>query len=399
METISERPQAVWRDSRAVALLMAATLTVMANATISPALPGLAQLFHDDPNADMLTRLLVTAPSLSIALLAPFVGLAVDRIGRRVILLSGVILFVVAGSAGLYLPDLPTIFASRVILGVAVALIMTAQTTLIGDYFSGAARSVLTGLQISARNFGGLVFILLAGFAASTSPRLAFAVYGLALVVLPVAWTAIVEPRPKGHISGTASVSAGSEEAKWLLPLVGLVALQSLTNMLFFIMPTQLPFFLEARGAGSAGATGVTLSILMLSGGAVALAYARIHRTVGYRGVYSAGYAAMASGFVILMGSEGLWQTFSGAALIGAGYAAVSPTFVALTLALAPQHRRGVAGGVLTASVFIGQFISPLLSTPLIMSFGYDALFVVAAALLASMAAIALASLLVNVHR
>jgi hypothetical protein len=49
-----------------VALLMAATLTVMANATISPALPGLKQLFHDDPNADVLTRLLVTAPSLSL---------------------------------------------------------------------------------------------------------------------------------------------------------------------------------------------------------------------------------------------------------------------------------------------------------------------------------------------
>ena len=123
----------VWRDSRALALLMAATLTVMANATISPALPGLQRLFKDDPNAALLTPLLVSAPSLSIALLAPFVGIAVDRIGRRAILLFGIALFVVAGSAGVYLPDLPTIFMSRVVLGIAVALIMTAQTALIGD--------------------------------------------------------------------------------------------------------------------------------------------------------------------------------------------------------------------------------------------------------------------------
>ena len=36
----------VWRDPRAVALLMAASLTTMANATISPALPGLERLAH-----------------------------------------------------------------------------------------------------------------------------------------------------------------------------------------------------------------------------------------------------------------------------------------------------------------------------------------------------------------
>lgn len=183
MESTSRTTEmAIWRDSRAVALLMAATLTVMANATISPALPGLQQLFADDPHSALLTRLLVTAPSLSIALLAPLVGLAVDRIGRRVLLLAGIILFVVAGSAGLYLPNLPAIFLSRIALGIAVAFIMTAQTVLVGDYFAGEARSALTGLQISARNFGGLVFILLAGLAAAVSPRWAFGVYGLALL-------------------------------------------------------------------------------------------------------------------------------------------------------------------------------------------------------------------------
>ena len=110
-------------------------------------------------------------------------------------MLAGIILFVIAGSAGLYLPDLPTIFVSRIALGIAVALIMTAQTALIGDYFADEARNALTGLQISARNFGGLVFILLAGLVAAVSPRWAFGVYGLALLLLPIAWMVIVEPR------------------------------------------------------------------------------------------------------------------------------------------------------------------------------------------------------------
>jgi MFS family permease len=85
--------------------------------------------------------------------------------------------------------------------------------------------------------------------------------------------------------------------------------------------------------------------------------------------------------------------------LIGAGYAAVSPTFVGLTLALAPPHRRGLAGGVLTASVFIGQFISPLLSTPVIGAAGYEGLFLATAVLLGSMATIALGAALLRANQ
>jgi MFS family permease len=143
--TLIPRHPQVWRDPRAIALLTAASLTTMANATISPALPGLERLFAQDSNAAMLVRLLVPAPSLSVAVFAPFAGLVADRYGRRRMLLAGVVLFVIAGCAGLFLPDLPTIFASRLVLGVAVALIMTAQTALIGDYFTGSDRSALSG--------------------------------------------------------------------------------------------------------------------------------------------------------------------------------------------------------------------------------------------------------------
>ncbi|OHV75488.1 MFS transporter [Ensifer sp. LCM 4579] len=373
----------IWRDARAIALLMAAMLTTMANATISPALPGLQRLFAEDPYAEILTRLLVPAPSLSVALSAPIAGLAADRFGRRRLLLLGVILFVVAGSAGLFLPDLPTIFTSRLVLGLAVGLIMTAQTALIGDYFSGAERSALTGLQISARNFGGLVFIALAGCAALISPRMPFAIYALATILLPLMWRVIVDVSPlsPGQCVGAA---AGTEGTSWRLFFSGLVLLQALTNLLFFIVPTQLPFFFDAHGHGG-GFTGAALGTLMLSGGVFALLYPRFYRTASYAGVFVLGYAAMALGFALLSaGADAL--AFAGGASIGAGYALVSPTFVALVLNLAPARRRGLAGGILTSSVFIGQFCSPLLSTPAISAFHYEGLFGGTALLLATMA-------------
>ena len=339
----------VWQDNRAVVLLMAAMLTTMANATISPALPGLERLFAQDPDAAMLTRLLVTAPSLSVAVLAPLAGLAIDRVGRRRPLLIGILLFVTAGCAGLVLPSLPTILASRLVLGIAVALIMTAQTALVADYFSGAERTALMGLQISARNFGGLLFITLAGWTASLSPRLPFAIYGLAIFLLPLAWKIVTDgPRPSSQPK--AEISHGPEGSRsWMAFFLAVVLLQALTNMLFFIMPTQLPFFLALKGQDSAVMTGAALGVLMLSGGCVALLYARIRPALGHAGVFAAGYGCMAAGFALLSEQTAMPVCLAGAALIGAGYALVSPMFVALALDLAPASRRGLAGGILTA--------------------------------------------------
>jgi MFS family permease len=379
----------VWQDRRAIALLMAASLTTMANATIAPALPGLERLFAGDPNAALLTRLLVPAPSLAVAICAPVAGIAADRIGRRSLLLFGVVLFVLSGCAGLVLPDLPTIFASRLVLGVAVALIMTAQTALVGDYFSGDDRNALTGLQISARNLGGLVFILTAGWAATLSPRLPFAIYGLAGTFLPLMWLVIVDPPRLSPASGAKPGTSGTERRRWRLFLALLVLLQGMTNMIFFIMPTQLSFFLDARGYDSAIMTGSALGVLMLSGGGFALLYPRIQRAVGYAGIFALGYGAMALGFLILLLASTTPAIFAAVAAIGAGYALVSPSFVALALNLAPAQKRGLAGGILTASIFIGQFCSPLVSTPAIAGYGYASLFGGTAVLLAIMTAAA----------
>ncbi|MCC0023692.1 MAG: MFS transporter [Hyphomicrobiaceae bacterium] len=369
----------VWRDGRAIALLAAATLTVMANATLSPALAGLAEIFSDTPNGAFLIRLLVPAPSLAVVILAPLIGLAADRFGRTSLLLAGIALFSVAGSAGLYLPDLWSILISRLGLGVAVALIMVTQTALLGDLFTGAKRKALTGLQTSARNFGGLVFISLSGLVASISPRFSFGIYALSVLVLPLVMAFVREPE---HLSGgTRSASELADRSGpvrtigWTWPMAGLAILQMLTNLSFFVMPTQVPFLFAARGENSALMTGLTLGLLSLTGGLTALGFARVSGRIGPAFVFALGFVSLALGLLLVGTGGGNLSVLGGAILAGAGYATLLPNLVALTLRIAPVARRGTASGILTTVVFLGQFASPFVSQPLLERAGFGGMF------------------------
>jgi len=362
-------------------------------------LAGLERIFFGQPNAELLIRLLVPAPSLTVVIFAPLAGYFVDRYGRRVMLLSGVVLFVITGSAGFYLPGLEMIFASRLALGIAVAMIMTSQTALIGDYFTGEKRSALTGLQISARNFGGFVFLTLAGWFAVSSPRLPFVIYGLAVLYLPFMWLVIQETSgifaKKATKNKTAQSVTKTETSKvdghrsWKGWIAALAVLQLMTNMIFFLMPTQLPFFLDSLGYDSAVMTGAALGALSLAGGCAALFYSRIKRTLNYAGTYALGYGCMALGFAILPFGADVIAIFIGSVAVGIGFALAIPNFVGIALQIAPSSRRGMAGGVLTTAVFLGQFCSPFLSIPSITSFGYSITYQGTALLLGTVALMA----------
>ncbi|WP_296588589.1 MFS transporter [Roseibium sp.] len=386
----------LWRDTVAVGLLMTATLKIMANATISPALPALEASFSEEPMAAYLTRFLVSAPSLSVVLVAPFAGLAADRFGRGPLLLAGVILFAVAGSAGSYLPDLNAILASRFLLGIAVALTMTAQVALVGDLFSGSNRSAFMGWQVAAVNFSGFFYIGFAGLLAGTSPRLPFLIYALPLFLVPLLAKIHREERQRGRAQTktTSDETRLSGSRSWLLPAISVGLLTMVTVMLFFLMPSQLPYFLDLNGFDSATGTAIGLGVLTLTGGAVAILFKRVSDALGVPATFALGFTLMAAGFGALA-LEAVWPTIlAGASLVGAGYGLVQPSFLMLALQIAPASRRGSVSGIVTTAMFLGQVISPLVLTPLILSRGFPVTFIVAATALGLCALAALSALL-----
>ncbi|WP_068082683.1 MFS transporter [Polycladidibacter stylochi] len=377
-----------WYDKRALSLLFAAALTVLANTAISPALPDLQAMYASQPGAQWLTRLLVPAPSLSVIFAAPLCGSFADKYGRRPLLLSGVLLFAIAGTIGMVLPGLVSIMISRLILGIAVAMVMTAQTALTGDYYTQPKRSQIIGLQISARNFGGLVFILIASFLASLSPKAPFAVYALALLILPFLLQSIKEPQITVKQQQQTTNDTQQAASSWRLQLVILALLQLLTNLCFFILPTQLPFYFDSLGKSAAILTGFALATIMIMGGTSALYFSKLSKRIGNRRLLSLAYLFMASG-IALLSTQNTLAIFVGVAATGTGYALASPIFPAIALQIAPAQQRGRASGMITTSIFMGQLLSVFASMPLINTIGYQATFAIIASFLCCLSLIA----------
>ncbi|MEJ6395989.1 MFS transporter [Gymnodinialimonas sp. 2305UL16-5] len=340
-----------------VVLLAASSLTVMAGATIAPSLPGLARYFSDVPDAEFLARLALTLPALFIAITAPIMGLLVDRFGAQRILFGSTVIFVVGGASGAIVPDLYPLLVGRALLGVGVAGIMVATTTLIGGLYPAAARDSVLGYQGAAMALGGVVFLTAGGWLAEMNWRFPFYIYALPLLLLPFILTTLPNATPE---KDQATERLDTNRMPWMrLGGLYLIALAAMT--LFYIVPTQVPFRLVAAGFEDASLSGYAIAVSTFASAMTALLFGRIKAAIPATGALGLTFMGLGLGLLVTGISDNFLVIASGMLIAGAGAGLTMPTVNSLVLDTAPARGRGKATGGLSVSIFLGQFLSPIL--------------------------------------
>lgn len=167
-----------------LAILGVSSLTVMANATIAPALPGLRDHFADTPGIETLAGLVVTLPSLFVVLTAGLFGVLADRYDKRPLVILSMAIYALGGASGLLAQTMGWMLAGRVALGLGVAGTMTLAQAYVGTLWHGPARDRFAGQQVAAMNLGGIVFMTAGGVMAGINWRLPFAIYTVALPIM-----------------------------------------------------------------------------------------------------------------------------------------------------------------------------------------------------------------------
>ncbi len=357
-------------------LLLASTLTVMAGATISPALPAMSEHFADVGQPEVLIRLVLTATALAIAVAAPFIGGLIGRIGSKRVLVWATVLYAVAGSSGLVIDDLVVLLASRLVLGAAVSAVMVSTITLITDWHTGTSRNKVLGVQAAFSGLGGVVFLSLGGLLAGVSWRAPFSIYLLALPIAVLIVWYVKEPSPKKSVRDVSSArrdvrgeppAVRDEEVRTgsRAVVISLFALAFAAQIIFYTLPTQLPFHLAAVTGSGATTAGFVLAWMVAVQSGASLAY-RFTARLGNTTNALISFSFMGVGLVVLAIAGSLPPVVIALSITALGTGLIMPNLNAWVAATMPGEGKARAFGGLTSAMFAGQFVSPLLAQPLI---------------------------------
>jgi MFS family permease len=359
-----------------ITLLLIGTLTVMSGATIAPSLPAMQEFFKAVPNSEYLVRLALTLPALFIALGAPLVGVAIDKFGRKPILLLSLALYGIAGSSGFVLSSLEAMLVGRAFLGISVAGIMTIATTLVGDYYSGPSRAQFLGLQSAFMGLGGVLFLSLGGFVADLNWRFPFLIYLMALLLLPCAFIFLPEPQRSSPQVG----SNGDTVPKFPFEPVAITyGFALVSQIVFYLIPVQLPFYLKQIANASASQSGLAIALTTLCSAISSLSYRKIKARLDFTAIYGIAFINIALGYGLIAWAVNYPIILLGLAITGVGLGLLMPNMNFYLTSIAPDNLRGRVLSGITTSFFLGQFLSPLLSQPLSKSIGLGSTYGVAA--------------------
>ena len=347
-------------------------MTMMSNVAIVTSLPHLSTAFSDVENIEFLSRLMITLPSLAIAFLSPFLGHFVYKFGKKNSAITALVLFSVFGSAGLYLETIYELLASRFLFGIAIAVLMIVSTSLVGDYFRDEARHKFMGLQSGFIALGGVFFLVGGGFLSDMSWRYPFGIYLVGFIIILFVAKFLVE---REH-------APAFEDEEIVHNLVPIYFLAFLLMMIFYILPTQIPFLIINVFHASGTLTGGIISTAFIFNALGAMSFVFLKKRFDFKTIYMIGMFIVACGFILIGLVQNVYLFFFTSPIMGFGGGVLMTTVTAWMLSHAHHTKRVKSSSYLTSALFFGQFSSPIVFHPFVEYFGIENFFEVIGAII-----------------
>ncbi|MFQ3789573.1 MFS transporter [Halomonas sp. A29] len=372
--------QATGRREGAV-ILLGSSLTIVGSVMVAPILPKLfAEFGPVEPNAELLVPLAITGPALAIALCAPLAGWLADRFGRKNLLVLATLLYALLGATPALLNDLTAIVGVRLLFGCAEAAIMTCCATLIADYWKGEERFKYVNYQVVTIGVMGALFFVIGGVLGEHSWRTPFYLYLLPILLVPAMLKILWEP-PRQATALTIELPEGRVNVGALL--IGYLLIFS-GMVLGFIVTVQTPTLLVGLGVTSSTMIGMAAGFGLLSTLLGSLLWPLMRRMLGIRGCNALLLTLLALGLWLLANAQSYNAVLLAVFFHGIGAGLLVPNAMAPVMNALTPRTLGRGMGGFTASLYIGQFASPLVVAAVI-ALGVDLRGAISALALASL--------------
>jgi MFS family permease len=357
----------------AMVCLGVAGLIALLFSAMSPALPRMAAEYGHGGDGAFLAQIVFSLSSVMMIVGAIAAGLVNERIGRRRILLGGVLAYAVAGVAGMVAPGIVALGLTRAVAGLASGMMLTGAYATVGEYYEGDARERILGLISMFSSLCSVSLFIVGGMIVDRFGwRAMFGLYALALLLLPPIWLSLGHARARAPEAG--------EGWSRIVPLWPLYLMLVAYTILIYMTTVQSPFLLAARGFSSAARIGELLAVTSVFGAVSSFLYGYLRRIIGFAALLA--YASLlGGGGMVLAGLvPGVGAYVAAAVAIGMGIGVIEPAIASEILRRSPERLHDRAMGLNLGAMFLGQFLNPLVMGPLRLSYGIAAAFAIVGA-------------------
>jgi len=318
---------------------------------------------HLSGNTPYRTGLALGIYGLSQGLLQIPFGLLSDKIGRKTMIILGLIVFGFGSAVAAVSTSIDGVIVGRVLQGAgAVGSVILA---LVADLTSEESRTkamAMVGITIGTSFMVALVAgPILAGVIGVSG--IFWLMLGLAAVGIAI--TVFIVPRPRSlrvhRDTETVPAMLGSIlRNRELLRLdFGIFALHSMLTASFLVVPSLL---LERLNVNSHSQWMIYLPELLLSVAVMVPAIIVAEKYRCMKAVLVGAVAALvASQFMLVVGQDNVYVVLTAIALFFAGFNVMEASLPSLVTKAAPPAAKGTATGIYSSSQFLGIFVGGVL--------------------------------------
>ncbi len=333
-------------------------------------LPTLPLFVNKLGGSDQLIGFVVGIFTLSALLIRPWSGHVLESLGRRIIFLIGLIVFVISVGSYAFTGSLILLFLMRVVQGLGWGMSTTAVGTIATDLIPQKRRGEGMGYFGLAGNlamaFGpalGLFLIALSGF---QTMFLTAASAGLLSFII----AAFIRYKPANKTP--------IEKKKWdifektaLMPSILLFFI----TMVFGGIATFLPLYAEQLGIDGIEWYFVVFAVSLMLVRAFA---GRIYDRKGHKAIFLPGAFLILMAMIDLTLLANQFMLILAAVLFGIGFGSVQPALQAWAVNEAPLHRKGMANATFFSFFDLGVGLGAMFFGLIASTFGYADIYLTA---------------------
>lgn len=350
----------------------------MGNSLVSPLIPDILDSFD---RSDGSAGPLVAAASLPGIVLAPLIGIAADRWGRRPVLTACLATFGAAGLVTALAPTFSILILTRFLMGMGSAGLVNLGVVLIGDHFDGEERTTWIGRNAAMLTVGVAVIPLTSGLIAEVAGwRLTTTGYTVGFLAAIWSWR-VLRDEPQRQASTVRGQLSGIGIALRNPVILTTLAVGTLTfATIFGVFLTAMPTHLENEFNLSSGYRGMIIGVPALSSALIGFNLGRIRRRVAVQWALSLSALSWVIGMSLIGLAGTLVILVIGALAYGIGEGALIPNLQEVAITAAPPEHRGAVVATWVGFARLGQTAGPLLAGVLLAGAGARWVFAAGAA-------------------